>query len=314
MAKPDPRPFKQRFAMWMIKSPAGLRLSARGRKKASQQQLDGVKNETLAIPRRGGQGAIPTRVYRPHNSDGPLPVVLFFHGGGFATGWPERHHALFARLMKARPCIIVAPAFRLSIEAPYPAGHEDCYDALIWLRDHIEHLGGQAHGIILAGNSSGGGLALSTALRARDTGEVSIAFQMPLYPMVDDRAKNWADLPKHQTTWKKEHGVLAWHLLLRSLRARKRYDIPVYATPARAKDLTNLPPMLSYVGGHDILVNEVTDIARRCSEAGNAVTFRVFDTLFHAMEDSVPDSPQATEVHAWLSAEFGRMVDLYCRA
>lgn len=313
MAHPDPRPFKQRFAMWLIKSPAGLRLSARGRKKAAKQTLQGVVNETVAIPRRGAQGAIRARVYKPKGAAGPLPVVVYYHGGGFATGWPERHHATFARLIETRPCIIVAPAFRLSIEAPYPAGHDDFYDALLWVRDHLDQLGGQANGIIVAGNSSGGGLALSAALRARDTGDVQIAFQMPLYPMVDDQAQNWTQLPKHLTTWKKEHAVLAWHLLLRTVRAEKRYDIPAYAAPARAQDLSNLPPMLSYVGAHDILLNEASAIAERIAQAGTPVTFRIFETLFHAMEDSAPNSPQGQAVQHWLSQEFGRMVDQYCR-
>ncbi|MCT4554566.1 MAG: alpha/beta hydrolase [Pelagimonas sp.] len=314
MANKDPRPFKQRFAMWLIKSPAGLRFSARGRTKAAALHLDGVVNETVSIPRRNGDGAFRARIYKPKGATGPLPIVLYFHGGGYATGWPERHHAIFARLMETRPCIIVAPAFRLSIEAPYPAGHDDCYDSLLWVRDHAHEIGGQADGIVLAGNSSGGGLALSTALRARDTGEAQVTFQMPLYPMVDDRAKNWTDLPGHLTTWKKEHGVLAWHLLLRSVRGQKQYSIPAYATPARAEDLSNLPPTLSYVGGHDILRDEVQTFVERMADAGNDVTFQVFDSVFHAMEDSAPEAEKSREIHDWVNREFARMIDSHCPA
>jgi acetyl esterase/lipase len=298
--------------MWLVKSPAGLKLSARGRKKAANSQLTGVFNETIMIPRRNGSGDIRARVYKPLRADGPLPVVLFFHGGGYATGWPERHHAFYERLMKTRPCIIVAPAFRLSIEAPYPAGHDDCYDSLVWLRDNAATLGGRSDAIILAGNSSGGGLALSTALRARDNGDPSPAFMMPLYPMIDDREGHWTDLPKDKITWSKQHGILAWHLLLKDVRAQKRYDIPAYAAPIRATDLAGLPPMLSYVGAHDILLNEAKDIAQRISDAGGTVTFRVFDDVFHAMEDSAPDLPGSRAVNQWLPAEFARLYDQHC--
>lgn len=314
MSKHDSRPFAQKAAMWLIKSPLGLKISARGRKKAAALDLDGVQNETVQIRRRDGNGGIRARIYRPLDSTGPLPIVVFFHGGGYATGWPERHHAFFKRLMDARPCIIVAPAFRLSIEAPYPAGHNDCYETVLWARDHAENIGGRADWVGVAGNSSGGGLALATALRARDTGELHLAFQMPFYPMIDDRPNRWTDLPDDQATWTKRHGVLAWHLLLKDLRARKRYDIPAYAAPARAEDLSGLPPTLSYVGTRDILRAESEIMADRLRAAGNDIRFRLFDGLFHAMEDSVPETPEAKAVHGWVAGEFRRLIDISCPA
>lgn len=312
MSKTDPRPFKQRFAMWLIKTPGGLKFSRRGAKKAAALDLEGAVNERVEIPRRADEGTIATRIYKPKGDHGPLPIMVYFHGGGYATGWPERHHATFARLMATRPCIIVAPAFRSSLDAPYPAGHEDCYDTLLWVRDNAEALGGRSDAIILAGNSSGGGIALSMALRARDTGDVKVAFQMPLYPMIDDQAKNWTELSKDKVTWSKGHAVMAWHFLLREVRGQKRYDVPAYAVPARAPDLSNLPPMLSYVGAHDIILNEAADIAKRIEETGTEVTFRVFDNVFHAMEDSAPDTPEAVQIHDWLNTEFARMMDRYC--
>lgn len=313
MSHPDPRPFSQKFAMWLIKSRLGLKISAKGRTKAAETQLQGAHNETVHIQRSTEDGTIRARVYTPENAQGPLPIVVYFHGGGYATGWPERHHATYKRLMDAKPCIIVAPAFRLSIEEPYPAGHDDCYDTLLWVKENTAHLGGRPDWIAVAGNSSGGGLAMSMALRARDTKDVQLAFQMPLYPMVDDRASKWSDLPANKITWTKRHGVLAWHLLLKSLRSEKRYDIPAYAVPARARDFSNLPATLSYVGSNDILRKEVETLISNLEEAGNKVRFRVFDDLFHAMEDSVPDHATSKDVHAWIDREFAKMIDRYCR-
>lgn len=141
---------------------------------------------------------------------------------------------------------------------------------------------------------------------------MNLAFQMPLYPMIDDRSNYWADLPANKITWSKQHGILAWHLLLKDVRTEKTYKIPSDAAPARAEDLSGLPPTLSYVGANDIVKNEAEAIAGRLTESGVTVSFRTFDNLFHAMEDSVPDAPVSQEVQQWAQAEFAAFVDRYC--
>lgn len=306
------KPMAQKVAMWLVKSQTGLRLSLKGAKKAADTQLDGFANRTIQVPRRDGSGQIRVRVYAPADAAGPLPVVLYFHGGGYATGWPERHHALYARLMQTRPCVIVAPAFRSSLDAPYPAGHDDCYDTLLWLRDNAASIGGDPARLVLGGNSSGGGMALSAALRARDEDGPSAAFLMPLYPIIDDRPDRWTTVDRAKVTWSKGHNILAWHLLMRDVRARKTWDIPAYAAPARATDLSGLPPTLTYVGEDDILMAETVAMCHRLQEAGVEVTSQVIPTTFHAMEDSVPDAPRSKEIHAWLTGRFAQMMDRYC--
>ncbi len=312
MSQPDLRPFSQKFAMWLIKSRAGLKFSTRGKTKAALVDIEGVQNDRIDVPSREAGRFIGTRVYKPKGSHGPLPIVVYFHGGGYATGWPERHHAFYKRLIDTRPCIIVVPAFRSSLDAPYPAGHEDCYDTLLWVRDNVSELGGRSDWIAVAGNSSGGGIALSMAMQARDTGDLKLAFQMPLYPMIDDRSNRWSKLPSNKITWSKHHGILAWHLLLKTIRTEKTYNISAYAAPARATDLSNLPPTISYVGTHDILLNEVESIAERLKAAGNDICYRTFDGLFHAMEDSVPTAGVSQEVHSWVETQFASYVDQYC--
>lgn len=312
MTKNDLRPLGLRFAMWLIKSETGLKISAKGRKKAADSILNGYDNQVVHVPRNKGGDQIRARVYKPTNVAGPLPILVYFHGGGYATGWPERHHAFFARLMAATPCIIIAPAFRLSIEAPYPAGHDDCFDTFIWAQENAESLGGRSDWVGVGGNSSGGGIALSTSLRARDLGGPLPAFQLLMYPMIEDRTNRWTDVPKNKVTWSKNHGVLAWHLLLRDIRSQKTYDIPAYAAPSRATDLSGLPPTISYVGTHDILLNECTELADRLRAAGCDLTFQTFGGLFHAMEDNVPMAPQTQDVHAWLEAAFKRLISKVC--
>lgn len=311
MGQKDIRPTGQKIAMALVRSQMGLRLSTLGRKKGAKETLDGFVNETVEIPRSSGEGTIRARVYKPLNAPAGLPVVVSFHGGGYATGWPERHHAYYKRLMEARPCIVVAPAYRFSLDAPYPAPHNDCYDTVLWARDNAASLGGSGD-IVLTGNSAGGGLALSCALRARDTGDVDIAFVMPLYPMIDDRSINWSKIPANLLTWNVTNNVLAWHLYLKEVRAEKRVMIPAYAVPARAEDLSGLPPLLGFVGEHDIILAETEAFVERMKEAGGTTVFRVFPETFHAMEDSAPDLPQSREINAWIAEQFGQMVDTYC--
>ncbi len=311
MGQPDIRPAGQKFAMALVRSQMGLRLSRLGAKKGAKQTLKGFVNETVQIPRRGREGTVRARVYKPTGDTSGLPIVVSFHGGGYATGWPERHHAFYQRMMESRPCIVIAPAYTVSIDAPYPAAHNDCYDTVLWARDNADSLGGSGD-IVLTGNSSGGGLALSCALRARDSGDVKISFMMPLYPMMDDRSVNWAKIDKNLLTWNVTNNVLAWHLYLKDVRAMKRYDVPTYAVPALETNLSGIPPLMSFVGEHDIILAETQDFVERFRKAGGTAVFQVYQNTFHAMEDSVPDLPTSKVINAWVSEQFGKMVDAYC--
>src|SRR5690606_30824760 len=116
-----------------------------------------------------------------------VPGVLWIHGGGYAQGVPEMSHDMYRQLIGTRDCVIVAPDYRLSIDAPYPAALEDCYEVLLWMKDHAQELGIRSDQLMVGGESAGGGLTAALAMYARDRGEVNLAFQMPLYPMIDDR-------------------------------------------------------------------------------------------------------------------------------
>jgi acetyl esterase/lipase len=139
------------------------------------------------IPSRNGGAPIRVRVYRPTAAAGPLPVMLYLHGGGYVRGVPEQFGSIIKAFIETEPCIVVAPDYRKAVEAPYPAAFNDCYDTLLWIRDNAASIGGRTDGFIVSGHSAGGGLAAAVSLKATDTGDAKIAFQMPLYPMIDDR-------------------------------------------------------------------------------------------------------------------------------
>ena len=149
-----------------------------------------LRYEQVWIPRDDGRpdaSKLRLCVYRPPEFSGDAPGLLWMHGGGYGLGIPEVDEGAFREFIRETGCVIVAPDYRLSVEKPYPAALEDCYAALLWLKDHASSLGVRENQLMVGGYSAGGGLAAALAIYARDKGEVSIAFQMPIYPMLDDR-------------------------------------------------------------------------------------------------------------------------------
>ncbi|MBO5500713.1 MAG: alpha/beta hydrolase, partial [Clostridia bacterium] len=175
-----------------------------------------------------------------------VPGLLWIHGGGYAMGVPEMDAMFVDRFMKAADCVAVLPDYRLSTEAPYPAALDDCWLALKWMKEHAQELGIQTDQLFVGGDSAGGGLCAALSLRARDTGEVSIAFQMPLYPMIDDRMATPSQQDNDAPVWNSKNNEAAWQMYLSGRRGAE--DIPAWAAPAREEDLTGMPPTCTYVG------------------------------------------------------------------
>ena len=121
---------------------------------------------------------------------------------------------------------------------------DDCYAALLYLRSHAAALGVRSDQLMVGGESAGGGLCAAVCIRARDEGTVNVAFQMPLYPMLDDRDTE-TSRDNHGRGWNTRRNHLAWRLYLRG---SDRADLPPYAAPARLTDFSGLPPAYSFVG------------------------------------------------------------------
>jgi acetyl esterase/lipase len=265
-----------------------------------------VETATRWATRRDGT---PLRllVVRPAVPRQGVPGVLWIHGGGYAIGTPEASTATAKRLVAATNCVVVLPDYRLSVDAPYPAALDDCYDALLWLRDSAAELGVADDHLVVGGESAGGGLTAAVTLLARDRGEVAVAFQVPLYPMIDDR--HTASSRDNTTpVWNTATNDAAWSLYLGDLRGR---DVPPYAAPARAADLAGLPPTLTFVGDIEPFHDEVVDWCRRLRSAGVPVRVEVYPGAFHGFDLIAGSAPVSRRARAFLLDGFRDFVARY---
>ena len=220
--------------------------------------------------------------------DNALPGLLWIHGGGHIIGTPEMDDELcirFAKEIGSSGCVVVAPDYRLAPENPYPADVEDCYEALIWLteRSNVDKAR-----IAVAGQSAGGGLTAAVALMARDRKGPAIRFQMPLYPQLDYRniTASSNQITDHRV-WCKDFNIAAWKMYLADLSG----DVPAYASPAMAEDLSGLPPAYIMVGNLDPFRDEDIAYAQRLMEVGVPVELHVIPGATHAFEGVFTDSP-----------------------
>ncbi|MEJ2889610.1 alpha/beta hydrolase [Actinomycetospora aeridis] len=240
---------------------------------------------------------------------GDAPGLLWIHGGGYASGAPEYEAAGLRPLISGSGAVVVSPAYRLSTEAPYPAALDDCYAALRWLRDHAERLGVRSDRIAVAGASAGGGLTAATTLYARDRGKVAVAFQMPIYPMIDDRGDTASTRDNDAPVWDAVTNRSAWRMYLGDLAGTA--DVPAYAAPARATDFSGLPPTLTYVGDIEAFRDETVAYVENLRAAGVPVEFREFPGAYHGFDAIVPKAAVSVAARAFRDQWFGYAVRTY---
>ena len=212
------------------------------------------------------------------------PGILWIHGGGYAVGMAGMVFMSRAkRLVTSYGAVVISPEYRLAGKAPYPAALEDCYAALLYLKAHAEELGCAADQIMVGGESAGGGLTAALCMLARDRGEVNIAFQMPLYPMLDNRDTD-SSRDNHGLSWNTKRNHAAWRLYLREVEG----EIPPYASPARQTDYSYLPPAYTFVGNREPFYCETMTYIENLRKAGVPARVDVYPTGFHAFDMLLP--------------------------
>ena len=255
-----------------------------------KQVPESISVEERHLPTRDGEAKFRVKIYRPASASGDLPAMLYIHGGGYVTGNPDVFDGMLGKFIERRPCVVVAPAYRNALVKPYPAALDDCYDTLLWMRDNAAELGIDASKFMIAGHSAGGGLTAAVTLKARDTKDVKIAFQMPFYPMIDDRQPTdparYIDTPG----WDTKANAFGWGSYLKDLHQRNA-EIPAYAAPARNTDYSDFPPTITFVGEYEPFYWETVDYVDRLKAAGIDVAFKVYERCTHGHEQIAPNSP-----------------------
>lgn len=284
---------------------------------AARPQLS-VSILDVAIPGPPGEPDVTVRVYRPEVPAAPgaasgsggaasvgLPCMVWIHGGGYIFGSGLEDDPRLERWCDSFGLAIVSVDYRLAPEHPYPAPLEDCYAALRWASEHGGDFGIDTGHIGVGGASAGGGLAAALALLARDRGEISLGFQLLLYPMLDDRDATASLHQDDLVIWTRAANLLGWECYLGDLSGGAG-EIPSYAAPARAIDLSGLPRALICVGTLDAFRDEDITYAKGLLEAGVPADLHVYAGVPHAFESIVPQAQVSrlceAEIDRWLAA------------
>ncbi|MED4812119.1 alpha/beta hydrolase [Bacillus atrophaeus] len=269
------------------------------REEISQMRPATVVDESLSLTDEVIVGPdanpLPLRIYRPKSNNESLPVLLWIHGGGYILGSIDDNDDTCMRFVKEANCVVVSVDYRLAPEHPYPAPIEDCYAALKWIADNAEPLNIDSNRIGVAGASAGGGLTAALTLLARDRQYPSVCFQMPLYPMIDDRNNTPSTNEiKEGFVWNQKTNEAGWKMYLGEIYGTD--NIPAYAAPARAEDYRNLPYTYTFVGQLDPFRSETLTYAAKLAEAGVDVEFHLYPGAYHWFEGLNPNAD--VSIHA----------------
>lgn len=224
---------------------------------------------------------VPLLIISPANKPENATGVLWIHGGGYFCGFKEM--AYFTRaidLVERFRCVVISPGYHLSLFHPYPIALEECYEALLYMKENCRQLGINADQLMVGGESAGGGLCAALTMMARDREEVNIAFQMPLYPMLDcfdtDSSRD-----NHSLPWNTTINHLAWKMYLRK---EKSKPVSPYASPSRQKDFSNLPPAYSFVCSEEPFYDETIAYFNALQKAGVEAKLDIYEGMYHAFD------------------------------
>ncbi|MFC9245935.1 alpha/beta hydrolase [Streptomyces sp. NPDC057136] len=233
----------------------------------------GLEIENRTVP-AGPDVAV--RIYRPHQARG---VIVWMHGGGYVMGDLDTEHPWAARLAEGSGAVVISVGYRLAPEHRFPAALDDAYAVLTWTAEHAAELGIDPERIAVGGHSAGGGIAAAVALRARDEQGPPISFQLLNQPQLDDRQETWSARNFTDTPWMTRDKLTAsWGHYLGATPATP------YAAPARAADLSGLPP--AYISTAEFCPNRDEDItyALRLLQAGVSVELHQWPGTFHGSQ------------------------------
>lgn len=254
----------------------------------------------------GPDGDQAVRLYIPE-SDAPLPVVVYIHGGGWVAGSLDVTEQPCRALAADARVIVAAVSYRLAPEHKFPAAPEDAFAALNWVVDNVADFGGDATRVAIMGDSAGGNLAAVTALRARDTGSPALCAQVLVYPVIDGTARfpSWEENAEGYLITAAAIGWF-WEQYLATLEDAEN----PYASSAKAKSLAGLPPTLMLVNEYEVTRDECLNYGRMLTEQGVPVQVEPYSGLVHGVYWMTGAVPRSAELHSavveFLGKQFAR--------
>ncbi len=243
----------------------------------------------IAIP--GPSSEIPIRIYAPPG-ERPLPVFVYFHGGGWVTGDLDVNDTLCRVIAEWAACMVVSVNYRHAPEHPFPAAFDDAYAATAWVAANIDALHGDVSRIAIGGASAGGNLAAAVALKARDVGTPPLVLQWLIYPVIDS-SMTTASYDSNADGYGLTRAAMQWYWDVYVPDAAQRTN--PYASPMAAANLEGLPPALVQTAEFDPLCDEGEAYARAMQAAGVPVTLKRYDGMIHGFISNHGEFDQAKQ-------------------
>lgn len=209
----------------------------------------------------------------PLHSQVNSPCIIWMHGGGMVVGQPDDSLPFLIDFVETVGATILVPQYRLAPEHPYPAALEDGFATMQWANNNLQYAK-----LIMAGASAGGNLALAISLYARDHNGPTIDGIIPIYPMLDAKYRTAHTHFTSPAIWNIDKNTKAWAAYLQN-----ETTIPSYASPLYA-DLSNLPPMYTYIGTHDMFYEEVLEFIQLVKQANGTISYHLYEGCYHAFD------------------------------
>jgi acetyl esterase/lipase len=267
----------------------------------------GAMHDEHLLTRDDG-ATLAVSVFRPATAPASGPGIVYLHGGGMVFGSRYGGVQAYLPFVASHGAVVVAVDYRLAPEHPDPVPVEDCYATLRWVAEHAAELGIDRDRVVVAGQSAGAGLAAGVCLLARERGGPPVMAQVLQSPMLDDRDATASTRQIEGIgVWDRQSNRMAWTALLGDRRGGP--EVTSAAAPARAADLSGLPPAFISAGSAEVFRDEAVAYASRIWECGGVAELHVWPGGFHGFENFAPDSALAVSAAAARDGWVRRILD-----
>ena len=252
----------------------------------------------------GPTAELPIRIYRPHWHK-PLPALIYFIGGGWVLNSLDIYEQALRSLANKGQFIVIAVNYQKAPEHPFPIPFDDCYETLLWVRDRADSLGIDINQIGVAGDSAGGNLAAAVSLKARDTGDLKLAFQALIYPCLDPEM-NYESAKVNGTGYGLSTKSMQtfWNLYL-----SKKTDLKdPYASPVKAKNLSGVAPAIIITAEFDPLLDDGYNYAQMLKRDGVQTIYYEYPGMIHGFFSLAGVTPVAIEAQQRLADEINALL------